>query len=179
VRPEASLPRALLSRVRFSPACASLPRELLSRVRFSPACVSLPRALLTAAAASAESCVACPSDSYSVTGSANIDQCYCNPGYRQTLSHDACSQCDPGYYDKITNRYEFGGGWLNLPCLSYKFQFTSWISSSESRSSSPRIGRPSRSCVSATAARASRNSASFTSLRSTRPQSRTPPCAWR
>jgi hypothetical protein len=48
-----------------------------------------------------------------------------------------------------------------------------------SRSSSPRIGRPSRSCVSAAAARASRNSASFTSLRSTRPQSLTPPCAWR
>ena len=46
------------------------------------------------------------------------------------------------------------------------------------RNSSPRIGRPSRSCVSATA-RASRNNTSFTSLRSTRPQSRTPPCAWR
>jgi hypothetical protein len=60
----------------------------------------------TAAAASVESCVACPSDSYSVTGSANIDQCYYNPGYRQTLSHDACSQCDPCYYDNITDRYE-------------------------------------------------------------------------
>jgi hypothetical protein len=58
------------------------------------------------AAVSAESCVACPSDSYSVAGSARIDQCYCNPGYRQTISHDACSLCDPGYYDNITDRYE-------------------------------------------------------------------------
>jgi len=53
------------------------------------------------------------------------------------------------------------------------------LPSAVSRSSSPRIGRPSRSYVSATPARASRNSASFTSLRSTRPPSRTPPCAWR
>jgi hypothetical protein len=53
------------------------------------------------------------------------------------------------------------------------------LPSAVSRSNSLRIGRPSRSCVSATVARASRNSASFTSLRSTRPQSRTPPCAWR
>ena len=53
------------------------------------------------------------------------------------------------------------------------------LPSAVSRSSSPRIGRPSRSYVSATPARASRNITSFTSLRSTRPQSRTPPCAWR
>jgi hypothetical protein len=51
--------------------------------------------------------------------------------------------------------------------------------SAVSRSRSPRIGRPSRSGVSTTAARASRNSVSFTSLRSTRPQSLTPPCAWK
>jgi hypothetical protein len=53
------------------------------------------------------------------------------------------------------------------------------VPSAVPRSSSPRIGCPSRSCVSAAAARASRNIASFTSLRSTRPQSLTPPCAWR
>jgi hypothetical protein len=53
------------------------------------------------------------------------------------------------------------------------------LPSNVSRSSSPRIGRPSRSCVSTMPARASRKIASFTSLRSTRPQSRTPPCAWR
>ena len=50
--------------------------------------------------------MACPSHSYSVEGSARIDQCYCNPGYRQTPSHDACSECNPGYYDSITDRYE-------------------------------------------------------------------------
>jgi hypothetical protein len=58
------------------------------------------------AAVSAESCVACPSDSFSVAGSAGIEWCYCNPGYRQTISHDACSLCDPGYYDNITDLYE-------------------------------------------------------------------------
>jgi hypothetical protein len=58
------------------------------------------------AAPSAAACVACPSDSYSVEGSDRIDQCYCNPGYRQTPSHDACSECNPGYYDSITDRYE-------------------------------------------------------------------------
>jgi hypothetical protein len=51
--------------------------------------------------------------------------------------------------------------------------------SSSPRSSSPRIGHPSRSCISASPAHASRNSISVTSLRSTRPQSLTPPCAWR
>ena len=45
--------------------------------------------------------------------------------------------------------------------------------------SSPRIGRPSRSCVSATPAHASRSSVSFTCHRNTKPQPRTPPCAWR
>jgi hypothetical protein len=59
------------------------------------------------AAVSVATCVACPSDSYSVEGSARIDQCYCNPGYRQTPSHDACIQCDPGYYDSITDQYEY------------------------------------------------------------------------
>jgi len=50
---------------------------------------------------------------------------------------------------------------------------------SVSRSSSPSIGRPSRPCVIATPARASRSSASFTCHRNTKPRSRTPPCAWR
>jgi hypothetical protein len=60
----------------------------------------------TTASVSAAKCVACPSHSYSVEGSTRIDQCYCNPGYRQTSSHDACIQCDPGYYDSLTDRYE-------------------------------------------------------------------------
>ncbi len=60
----------------------------------------------TTGATTLSTCVACPSDSYSVAGSGGINQCYCNPGYRQTPSHDACSQCDPGYYDSITDRYE-------------------------------------------------------------------------
>jgi hypothetical protein len=46
----------------------------------------------TTVAVSVESCVPCSSDSYSVEGSACIDQCYCNPRYLQTLSHNACSQ---------------------------------------------------------------------------------------
>jgi hypothetical protein len=58
------------------------------------------------AAASVESCGACPGNSSSVAGSARIDQCDCNPGYRQTLDHDACIQCSPGYYDSALNRYE-------------------------------------------------------------------------
>jgi len=49
-----------------------------------------------------------------------------------------------------------------------------------SRSSSPSIGLPPRSCVSATPAHASRSITSFTCHRNTRPRfSRTPPCAWR
>jgi hypothetical protein len=44
----------------------------------------------------------------------------------------------------------------------------------------PRVSEQlTKNCVALTPARASRNSASFTSLRSTRPQSQTPPCAWR
>jgi hypothetical protein len=33
-------------------------------------------------------------------------QRYCNPGHRQTLSQDACSQCDPSYYYIEINRYQ-------------------------------------------------------------------------
>jgi hypothetical protein len=50
---------------------------------------------------------------------------------------------------------------------------------SVSRSSSPSIVGPSRPCASATQARASRSSASFTCHRNTKPRPWTPPCAWR
>ena len=58
------------------------------------------------AAVSAAACAACPQHSYSVAGSGAIDQCHCTPGYKQTPSHDACMQCDPGYFDSAINRFE-------------------------------------------------------------------------
>jgi hypothetical protein len=58
------------------------------------------------AAESVASCERCPVNSTSVAGSGSIKQCECTRGYRQTLSHDGCIQCNPGYYDNITNIYE-------------------------------------------------------------------------
>jgi hypothetical protein len=58
-------------------------------------------------------------------------------------------------------------------------QSQSSLSSTVSLSSSPRIGRPSRTCVSTTSARGSRSSSSFTSPSNTRPLSLTPLFEWR
>ena len=65
------------------------------------------------AAVSAAACGACPGNSNSVPGSAGIEWCSCNAGYRQSPGHDECIQCSPGFYDNALNRYECsqcGGG---------------------------------------------------------------------
>jgi hypothetical protein len=69
--------------------------------------------LTTTGAATESSCVACPGNSSSVSGSDSIEWCYCNPGYRQSPGHDVCIQCSPGFYDNALDRYECsqcGGG---------------------------------------------------------------------
>ena len=53
-----------------------------------------------------DSCVACPANSTSVSGSSNINQCFCIDGYRQAETHDSCVECSPGFYDNVTTRYE-------------------------------------------------------------------------
>ena len=73
--------------------------------------------LTTTGAATESSCVACPGNSNSVAGSDSIEWCYCNPGYRQSPGHNACIQCDPGFYDNTLNRYECsqcGGGLFSV-----------------------------------------------------------------
>jgi hypothetical protein len=49
------------------------------------------------AAESLVSCETCLVNSIFVTGSGSIKQCNCTRGYRQTLSHNVCIQCNPGY----------------------------------------------------------------------------------
>jgi hypothetical protein len=54
----------------------------------------------------AKSCAACSANSTSVSGSSNINQCFCIAGYKQADTHDSCIECSPGFYDNITTRYE-------------------------------------------------------------------------
>ena len=62
---------------------------------------------VSGAATNSSVCVPCPpnSSTTSLTGNDNIDRCYCDLGYKQSINHTTCDICKPGFYDNITKRY--------------------------------------------------------------------------
>ena len=62
---------------------------------------------VSVAATASSVCLACPPDSTTLglIGNDNIERCYCDLGYKQSLNHTTCDICKPGFYDDATKRY--------------------------------------------------------------------------